>query len=80
MAAITIKNLPDPLYRRLKAAAQAHHRSLNGEVIAAIEQSLGAERVDPEGQLAGIRALRAELDLPTLDPEEIAEAIRHGRS
>ncbi|MGD2083099.1 MAG: Arc family DNA-binding protein [Chromatiales bacterium] len=79
MAAITIKNVPDALYEQLKAAAQAHHRSINGEVIAALERSLASTKAAPETQLASIRALRAELTIEPLDPAEIAEAIEQGR-
>lgn len=31
MPAMTIKNIPDDLYSRLKEAAQTHHRSMNSE-------------------------------------------------
>jgi len=31
---LTLKNIPDELYGRLKQAAEVHHRSLNSEVIA----------------------------------------------
>jgi plasmid stability protein len=79
MAAITIKNLPDSLYERLKAAARTHHRSINGEVIAALETSLGVHKADPDAQLARIRSLRDELAMAPLDPTEIAEAIKAGR-
>jgi len=79
MASITIKNLPDPLYDRLKAAAKAHHRSLNGEVIAALEHSLAAHRTDPNSQLASIRAQRSQLGIAPLDPGEIYDAIKAGR-
>jgi hypothetical protein len=33
MATLNIKNLPDPLYRKLRAWAQRRHRSLSQEVI-----------------------------------------------
>jgi plasmid stability protein len=79
MPAITIKNLPDGLYERLKANSKAHHRSINGELIATLERALTAQRMDPEQQLAQIRALRSRLDLPTLDPDEIRLAIESGR-
>jgi plasmid stability protein len=79
MPAITIKNLPDALYDRLKAAAKIHHRSINSEVIAALEHSLAAHRTDPDSQLASIRALRNQLRIAPLDPAEIADAIKAGR-
>ena len=75
MPAVTVKNLPDDLYQRLKTNAQAHHRSINGELIATLERALCVQRTDPEQQLAQIRALRSGLDLPPLDPD----AIESGR-
>ncbi len=79
MPAITIKNLPDDLYERLKANSKAHHRSINGELIATLERALTAQRIDAEQHLARIRALRSRLDLPTLDPDDIRAAIESGR-
>ncbi len=32
MAVLNVKNLPDPLYKKLKARARAHHRSVAQEV------------------------------------------------
>lgn len=80
MPAITLKNIPDTVYEQLKANAAAHHRSLNGELIATLEQALLSRPVDAEGQLAEIRALRAQLALPEMDPDEIQAAIDAGRA
>ncbi|KAA6186375.1 Arc family DNA-binding protein [Thiohalocapsa marina] len=79
MPALTIKNIPDSLYEQLKANAAAHHRSLNGELIATLEQALLSRPLDAEGQLAEIRALRGQLALPVLDPDAIQTAIDTGR-
>jgi plasmid stability protein len=79
MPAVTVKNLPDDLYQRLKTSAQAHHRSINGELIATLERALCVQRTDSEQQLAQIRALRSGLDLPPLDPDAIRAAIDSGR-
>jgi antitoxin FitA len=37
MATLTLKNVPDDLYERLKQRAARHRRSLNQEVIAVLE-------------------------------------------
>ena len=58
MATLTIKNVPDPLVRRLKARATLHRRSLNGEVIACLEALVQAAPVDPEALLARAREVR----------------------
>ena len=58
MATLTIKNIPDPLVRRLKSQAALHRRSLNLEVIACLEAAAQAVPVDPEVLLARARAAR----------------------
>lgn len=40
MPSITVKNLPEPLYRTLKQQAKRRHRSLNGEIVATLEEAL----------------------------------------
>jgi antitoxin FitA len=37
---LTLNNIPDALYERLKEAADAHRRSLNSEVIFCLESIL----------------------------------------
>lgn len=45
MATLNVKNLPDSLYKRLKARARAHHRSIAQEVTYLLAQLL--ERPEP---------------------------------
>ena len=40
IATLNIKNLPDPLYRRLKARAAKEHRSLAQQVTHMLEEAL----------------------------------------
>lgn len=58
MATLTIKNIPEPLVRRLKQHAAAHRRSLNFEVIAYLEQMTHRVPVDAEALPARARAVR----------------------
>jgi plasmid stability protein len=44
MPTITLKNLPRDLHRKLKNRAKAHQRSLNKEVIAALQNATAATR------------------------------------
>jgi plasmid stability protein len=44
MPTITLKNLPRDLHRKLKNRAKAHQRSLNGEVIATLQNATAATR------------------------------------
>ncbi len=40
MVSITLKDIPDSIHRTLKQRARLHHRSLNKEVLATIEEAL----------------------------------------
>ena len=58
MATLTIKNIPEPLVKRLKQRAAAHRRSLNFEVISYLEQMTPSTPIDAESLLARARAVR----------------------
>jgi plasmid stability protein len=58
MANLTIKNVPAPVLRRLKARATIHRRSLNLEVIACLEALVQPTPVDTDALLARVRELR----------------------
>ena len=77
--AITVKNIPDAIYGSLKAAAEANHRSLNGEVIACLERVLMPTRISNEEHLALAAQIREELKGKTFDLAEIEAAITQGR-
>jgi antitoxin FitA len=74
MPALTIKGIPDPLYRSLKNRATAHRRSLNSEILVCLEQAVAAEPVDPEAILARADAVRARLRVPRLTEARLRSA------
>ena len=54
----SIKNVPDELAERLRLRAARHHRSLQGELIAILEQSVAeVELLSPEQILRQVRKL-----------------------
>jgi plasmid stability protein len=75
MATITVKNIPDAVYERLKAAAAANRRSINSEILVCIERSVAAQPVAPEHVVARARRLRALTAGSALTAEEF-RAIR----
>ncbi len=79
MATITVKNIPDELYARLKVAAAGNRRSINGEIISRIERSLTPQRIPSAVLLARIRKLHESFDGQTLTVEQIGEAKAEGR-
>ncbi len=79
MPTLTIKGLPDDLYRRLKERARANHRSLNREVIVCLEQATTLPVVDPQTWLANAAQLRARLALPPLTEARLRRVKTTGR-
>jgi plasmid stability protein len=79
MATITLKNIPDDLYKQLKETAKAHHRSINSELINCLEIVLKPKKVPVEQRLARLRSLRAQVSPNTVMHEEIRQAINEGR-
>ncbi len=71
---LSIKNAPDDLVVLLKARAERNHRSMQGEVLAILEEAVRSpRRLTPDELLAEIR----KLGLKT--PSESAEIIRKMR-
>ncbi|GAB4373645.1 MAG: hypothetical protein Kow00128_23320 [Deltaproteobacteria bacterium] len=71
---LSVKNAPDPLVRRLRERAKRHHRSLQGELLAILEDAVRREeRISPSDALRRIR----RLGLRT--PGESAGMIREDR-
>lgn len=79
MPTLTIKNIPPDLYKRLRARAASHRRSLNAEVIVCLEQILRSSRIDPDTFLAKARELRRYTKDYWLTDKELDEAKNEGR-
>ena len=79
MPTITLKNIPDELYERLKESAADHRRSLNSEVIVRLEQTLLSVRIDPDAFLARADARRKRLALPPLTDRRLKAIKIAGR-
>ena len=77
---LTLKNLPDEVYERLKASASAHRRSLNSEAIVCLEAVLLPGRIEPGERLARARALRAAVTSAKFKARDIDAMKREGRS
>ena len=71
---LSIKNAPDDLVVLLKARAERNHRSMQGEVLAILEEAVRSpRRLTPDEFLAEIRKLGFKT------PSESAEIIRKMR-
>jgi plasmid stability protein len=71
---LSIENAPDEIVRRLRERASRHHRSLQGELLAILEETVrNDDRLSPDELLAEVR----RLGLRT--PSESAAMIRADR-
>jgi plasmid stability protein len=59
MVSITLKDIPRDLHRTLKQRALLHHRSLNKEILATIEQALCGVVTHQDVQLGTGKGLMA---------------------
>ncbi|MEO5660219.1 MAG: Arc family DNA-binding protein [Polaromonas sp.] len=76
---LTLKNIPDELYGRLKDAAEVHRRSLNSEVIVCLESILLPQKISVEERLARARQLRKALPSGAFEANDIAHLREEGR-
>jgi hypothetical protein len=75
---LTLKKIPDHIYDRLKASAEANRRSLNSEAIVCLETVLAPAQSDPGEWLARARRLRAGLS-GHFEPQDIERLKQQGR-
>jgi plasmid stability protein len=78
---LTLKNIPDEIYQRLKAAASANRRSLNSEAIVQLEAALAPTTLSAADRIARARVLRGALPArATFRAKDIDAAKRRGRA
>jgi len=79
MKTLTIKGIPEPLYRELKRRAKASRRSLNSEAIVCFETVALAGLVPAADVLARVAAVRERARGPYLRDAELRAAKNAGR-
>ena len=79
MATLTVKNIPEELYEKIKQRAKSHNRSVNREIIVCIHEAVESRRVDPGAFLARIEALHDRMAAPPLTDEMLRQARTEGR-
>lgn len=75
---ITIRDIPDDIYEKLKRQAELHHRSLNSEVIVYLKKIVQSHRRDPNQIIARAKKLKKKAK-GSLSIDQIQEAIDQGR-
>lgn len=79
MATVTVKNIPDDLYERLKQSAKANRRSVSNEIIICIERQVSSRRRDVDDILDQARSLRALTCTAPITHSQFEEAEAVGR-
>ena len=79
MPAITVKNIPEDLYKRIKESATTHRRSINNEIIFRLKQALSSRKIDPEKLIARVEAMQESLQMQPLTEDFLKEAKNGGR-
>lgn len=80
MATVTVKNIPDDIYEKLKKNASTHRRSINNEIIYCIENAVISKQVEPEQFIARIEAFHKDRPSPVVSDDLLQEYKRTGRS
>lgn len=76
---ITIRDIPDDVYKKIKEQADLHQRSINSEIIFYLKQMVSSHRPDPDEVITRAKKLKAKAR-GSLTIQEIQNAIDQGRS
>jgi antitoxin FitA len=79
MATITVKNIPNNLYQKLKTIASFNCRSINNEVIYCLENMVKSHRINPDDFINQLDDFYKNIDVPILTDEKLKEYKEVGR-
>ena len=79
MPAITLKNIPDELYSKIKKSAKLNFRSLNSEILFRLKSSIAESKPNVQELLKKIHQLNTRMDAPKLTDKFIKNAKNEGR-
>ena len=72
MPSVTIKNIPEGIYKKLKAKAKANHRSINGEIMSLLTHEVNEPNFNVEEFLKEAEEIRKKINISVTDEELIA--------
>ena len=79
LTTLTLKNIPDEVYVRLKISAASHRLSMNSEAIVCLESVLHPGRPTAEEVVARARSIRKSLPKANFTAKDIDAFMREGR-
>ncbi|HKI46405.1 MAG TPA: Arc family DNA-binding protein [Balneolales bacterium] len=75
---ITIRDIPDEVYQKLKTQADLHHRSINSEVIVYLKKLVQSNRRDPDQIINRAKKIKQKAK-GALSIDQIQQAIDQER-
>jgi len=79
MPAITLKNIPDDLYAKIKESAEMNFRSINSEILFRLKSSISQQKPEAGMLLSQIHAINRKIKIPILTDNFIDKAKNEGR-
>lgn len=79
MPAITLKNIPDDLYVKIKKSAEVNFRSINSEILFRLKTSISQNKPEVKLLLDQIREVRNKIHIPKLNDKILCDAKNEGR-
>jgi antitoxin FitA len=79
MVAITVKNIPETIYVRVKERAKANHRSINNELITILEQAVLPQPINVAETLERTRRIRELTAHYVITDDELTRLKNEGR-
>lgn len=76
---ITIKNVPEELYEKIKITAKENRRSINNEIIKRLGDSLSSKKIDIKNLFSTLDNFYKNTNIPPLTDAIINKAKEEGR-
>ncbi|MBI5568306.1 MAG: Arc family DNA-binding protein [Desulfomonile tiedjei] len=79
MPNLSLKNMPQDLYERIRRSAEEHRRSMNSEILVTLETAMGSHRLDPDDFITRVEALQSRIKATPLTDDFLRKAKEDGR-
>ena len=76
---ITIKNVPEELYEKIKITAKENRRSINNEIIKRLGDSLSSKKIDIKNLFSTLDNFYKNTNIPPITDEIINKTKEEGR-
>ena len=79
MPAITLKNIPDDLYIKIKKSAELNFRSINSEILFRLKSSIAQKKLEVDFLLSQIHDINRQIQISKLNDRLLDQSKNEGR-